>query len=100
MSTKQRLSASVDAELIAAAEEAVAHGKAASVSAWVNEALRLKIEHDRRLSALRSFVAAYELEHGEISQEEMHMATRRARARAISARALPPAKRKRAGRAK
>ncbi|MDN5870425.1 MAG: hypothetical protein L0H73_06860 [Nitrococcus sp.] len=98
MSTKQRLSASVDPELIAAAEEAVAHGKAASVSAWVNEALRLKIEHDRRLSALTSFVAAYELEHGEISQEEIHMATRRARA--ISARALPPAKRKRAGRAK
>ncbi len=51
MSTKERLSASVDAELIAVAQEAVAQGHAESVSAWVNEALRLKAEQDRRLAS-------------------------------------------------
>jgi hypothetical protein len=82
--SKVRLSASVDADLIAAAESAVARGRLDSVSAWVNEALRMKAEQDRRLEALAAFVAAYEQEHGEISQEEMRGAARRARARALS----------------
>ncbi len=83
---KVRLSASVDADLVAAAETAVAHGRLESVSAWVNEALRLKVEKDRRLEALAAFVAAYEAEHGEITREEMRAAARRASARARSGR--------------
>ena len=67
MSTKQRLSASVDAELVAVAQDAVAEGHAESISAWVNDALRLKAGHDRRLAALDYFLAAYEAEHGEIT---------------------------------
>ncbi len=47
MSGKERLSASVDRELVAVAQEAVERGQAESVSAWVNEALRLKAGHDR-----------------------------------------------------
>jgi Arc/MetJ-type ribon-helix-helix transcriptional regulator len=74
---KVRLSASVDADLVAAAEAAVARGRLESVSAWVNEALRAKAEHDRRLEALGAFVAAYEREHGEITPEEMRAAARR-----------------------
>jgi Arc/MetJ-type ribon-helix-helix transcriptional regulator len=89
MSVKERLSASVDAELIAAAQEAVAHGRAESVSAWVNEALRLKADHDRRLAALDEFLAAYEAEHGEITEQEMRDATRRARAGAVVVRGHP-----------
>jgi hypothetical protein len=77
---KVRLSASVDADLLAAAEAAVARGHLESVSAWVNEALRAKAEHDRRLEALGAFVATYEAKHGEISAEEMRAATRGARA--------------------
>jgi hypothetical protein len=42
MSPKVRLSASVDADLVAAAEAAVASGRSGSVSAWVNDALELK----------------------------------------------------------
>jgi hypothetical protein len=38
MSTKRRLSASVDAELMAVAQEAVTEGHAESISAWVNDA--------------------------------------------------------------
>lgn len=86
MIKKQRLSASVDAELIEAAERAVPRG--GTLSAWVNDALRLKLEHDRRLAALAAFIAAHEAEHGEITEEEMQAASRRARGRAVPARSL------------
>lgn len=86
MNGKQRLSASVDADLIAAAERAAATGQVATVSAWVNDAMRLKLDHDRRLQALASFVADFEAEHGEITKEEMADAAREARRRATSVR--------------
>ena len=89
MSAKERLSASVDADLVAVAQEAVAAGQAESVSAWVNEALRLKVAHDRRLRALDEFVAAFETEHGEITEAEMSEAARRARGRAVVVRGEP-----------
>ncbi len=89
MSTKQRLSASVDAELVAMAQEAVAAGQAENVSAWVNDALRLKADHDQRLRAVDEFLAAYEAEHGEITDEEIREATRSARGRAVVARGQP-----------
>ena len=40
--------------------EAVTGGHAESISAWVNDALRLKADHDRRLQALDGFLAAWE----------------------------------------
>lgn len=86
--SKVRLSASVDADLVAAAEAAVSRGRLESVSAWVNEALRAKAEHDRRLDALGALVTAYEAEHGEISAEEMQAAARRARLRAVKVPAV------------
>jgi len=86
MTVKRRLSATVDAELIDAGHAAVAAGDAENVSAWVNDALRLKMQHDRRLKALDSFIAAYEAEHGEITEEEMAAAARRARERAVVVR--------------
>ena len=89
MSAKERLSASVDADLVAVAQEAVAQGRADSVSAWVNEALRLRVAHDRRLRALDEFVAAFEAEHGEITEAEMSEAARRARGRAVVVRGEP-----------
>ena len=93
MSSKQRLSASVDAELVAVAQEAVAQGQAESMSAWVNDALRLKADHDRRLRALDDFLAAYEAEHGEITEEEMREAARSARGRAVVVRGAPEPRR-------
>ena len=74
---------------MAAAQEAVAQGRAESVSAWVNEALRLKAAHDRRLRALEEFVAAFEAGHGEITEAEMREAARRARGRAVVVRGEP-----------
>src|SRR5215472_13237338 len=86
MTGKERLSASVDADLISVAQAAVARGRAESVSAWVNDALRLKADHDRRLAALDEFLAGYEAEHGEITEQEMADAARRARSRAVVVR--------------
>jgi Arc/MetJ-type ribon-helix-helix transcriptional regulator len=89
MSGKERLSASVDAGLVAVAQEAVARGQAESVSAWVNDALRLKADHDRRLRAIDDFLAAYEAEHGPVTDEEIRDAVRRARGRAVVVRGDP-----------
>lgn len=93
MSSKQRLSASVDAELVAVAQDAVTEGHAESISAWVNDALRLKADHDRRLQAVDEFLAAYEAEHGEITEEDMRDAARRARGRAVVVRGKPEERR-------
>jgi hypothetical protein len=87
----------VDAELVAAAERAVRGGRADTVSAWVNDAMRLKQEHDRRLEALASFIEAYEAEHGEITADEMRSAARRARSRARTARTVGATRPKRRG---
>ena len=89
MSGKERLSASVDAGLVAVAQDAVARGQAESVSAWVNDALRLKADHDRRLRALDDFLAVYEAEHGPVTEEEIRDAARRARGRAVVVRGDP-----------
>jgi hypothetical protein len=86
VSGKVRLSASVDAELLAAAEAAAKRGEAETVSAWVNDAMRLKLDHDRRIKGLASFIAAFEAERGEITNEELAWAGREARRRARSVR--------------
>ena len=92
--TKHRLSASVDSELLAAAEHAVAEGLAENISAWVNAAMRRQVEHERRMGALRDFVAAYESKHGTITDDEIAAATRRARSRAIVVRGSTPKRRR------
>ncbi len=86
MSTKQRLSASVDSGLLASAHAAVAAGRADSVSAWVNDALRRQLEHERRLAALAGYLTAYEAERGEIGEEEMLTAVRQAESRSVAVR--------------
>ena len=90
MKPKRRLSASVDAHLLAAATAAARRGQVSTLSAWVNDALRLKVEHDQRLQALKAFVEAFEAEHGEITSEEIENATRRASHRAIVVRSVAP----------
>lgn len=83
---KRRLSASVDRDLLEAAQRAVDEGRHDSVSGWVNEALRQQADRDARLRALNEFIAAYEAEHGEISPGEIQDATRKARQRAVVVR--------------
>src|SRR5687768_1672957 len=86
MTGKYRLSASVDVAVMSVAQAAVAAGRAANVSAWVNEALHRQAEHDRRMQALDQFLHTYEAEHGVITEEEIAAASRRARSRALVVR--------------
>jgi hypothetical protein len=88
----------VDADLLQTAQEAVKAGHAESLSAWVNDALRLKADHERRMAALDAFVTAYEAEHGVITGDEIDGALHRARGRAVVVRSSPPAKRSRSRR--
>jgi hypothetical protein len=90
MSSKQRLSASVDIGVLTAAREAVSDGRATNISAWVNEALHRQAEHDRRMRALDQFLSAYESEHGSITDEEIEDASRRSRGRALIVRGKRP----------
>jgi len=83
MTTRERLSVTIEADLLEAGRVAVAEGRAESLSAWVNGALRRQADHDRRMKALDEFLDGYEAEHGDITEQEMEAATRRARARAV-----------------
>ncbi|CAN5908572.1 hypothetical protein BH23ACT10_BH23ACT10_38500 [soil metagenome] len=86
---RERLSATVEADLLAAGRAAVADGRAENLSAWVNAALRRQADHDRRIRALDDFLELYEAEHGVITDDEIRQATRRTRARAVVVRAAP-----------
>lgn len=80
-SRKERLTVTVDPDLVSAGNDAVAAGRAPSLSAWVNLALSERAAKDRRLRAMADAVTAYEAEHGVISAQEM-AAQRRADQRA------------------
>lgn len=88
--TRDRLSATVAAELLEAGRAAVAEGRAPNLSAWVNDALVRQVDHDRRMRALDAFIHRYEAEHGTITEEEMRDAARRARSRAVVVRTADP----------
>jgi hypothetical protein len=88
------LSATVEARLLDAGRAAVAQGRAPTLSAWVNDALRRQADHDLRMAALDEFLAAYEAEHGRITDDELRRATGNARARATVVRSPPPATRR------
>ena len=84
---KQRLTISLDQGLVDAAAAAVASGRADSVSAWVSDALAERVANERRLDALGVAIAAYEAEHGVITDEELADQVRRDRDAAAAVRA-------------
>jgi len=100
MTGRRRLSATVEADLLAAGRSAVAEGRAESLSGWVNAALARQTEHDRRMKALDEFLRAYEAEHGEITASEIREATRLTRGRAVVVRGRPAERRRAAPRRK
>ncbi len=71
MVAKQRLTVTVDPELIDAGQRAVDAGEADSVSAWVSAALAEKVDRDRKLASLAAVIADFEAEHGEITNDEI-----------------------------
>ncbi len=86
MTTKKRLTVTVDDVLVTEGQRAVEAGRADSVSGWVNAALVEKIERDRRLASLADAIAAYEAEFGEITTEEIEAQRRLDRERATVVR--------------
>ena len=68
---KERMTITVDAELVEAGNRAVKAGRADSLSSWVNDALAERELRDRRLSGLAAAIAAYEREHGAFTDDEL-----------------------------
>jgi Arc/MetJ-type ribon-helix-helix transcriptional regulator len=84
--TKRRISVSVDDDLVEEGERAVADGAAASLSAYVNDALKSHSDYHRRRRAFKEAYAIYEAEHGTITEEEREEILRKMRERAIVVR--------------
>ncbi len=89
------MTVTVDGDVFEAGHRAVAAGLAASLSAWVNEALLARTARDRRLRALGEAISQYESKQGEISLGEMEAQQRGDRAGAVVVRGrgrqAPPA---------
>lgn len=83
---KQRLTVTVDPELVEAGQRAVESGHAESVSGWVSAALEDKVRRDRKLALLATAVADYEQELGEITADEIHAQQRADREDAVVVR--------------
>jgi hypothetical protein len=84
--SKERLTVTVDSELIEAATQAVTEGRVASLSGWVNLALAERAAKERRLRAPADAVAAYEHEFGEMTPAELAGQERADRRNAIAVR--------------
>ncbi len=80
------MTVSVDEAVATAAAAAVAEGRADSVSAWVNDALVVKVAGDRRRDALADAVSAYEADEGELTAGELAGQARADRDEAASRR--------------
>jgi hypothetical protein len=86
MRTKERLTVTVDSELIEAANQAVAEGQVTSLSGWVDLALSERADKERRLRALAEAIAAYEGRFGKITAAELASQERADRRNAIAVR--------------
>jgi hypothetical protein len=69
--SKERVTVTIDSELLEAANRAVAEKRVASLSGWVNVALAERAAKEKRLRALAEAVAHYEGEFGPMSPAEL-----------------------------
>jgi len=83
---KERLTVTVDRDLLVAGNEAVVAGRAASLSAWVSGALADRVATERRLAAMQDAVARYEADFGLITEREMATQARADRETAVVVR--------------
>src|SRR5262245_37089696 len=68
---KTRVTVTIDPILVRAATDAVAEGRAESLSGWVNLALTERASKEQHLRAMSAAIAAYEAEHGAITTDEI-----------------------------
>ena len=94
---KERLTVTVDRALVEAGDEAVAEGRAESLSAWVNRALAERVARERQLSAMAGAIAEYEAKFGVLTDEELAGQARADRKAAVVVRG-PAGRRTRARR--
>lgn len=95
---KERLTVTVDPELVDAGNEAVAAGRADSLSGWVNAALVDRVARDRRLEGLSAAIVNYEADFGEITREEIASLRRSDRENAVVVRGRRPSSTRKPGR--
>jgi hypothetical protein len=84
--TKERVTLTLDRDLVEAAGQAVRSGRADSLSGWINQALSEKVARERRLRGLAAAVAAYESEFGKITEAEIDAQRRADRSDALVVR--------------
>jgi Arc/MetJ-type ribon-helix-helix transcriptional regulator len=87
---KTRLTVTVDAPLVRAGQRAVKAGRAASLSAWVNEALAQYAADVRRREAAEEALGWYEKKHGAFTADELQQIRRDDRENAIVVRGRRP----------
>jgi hypothetical protein len=83
---KERLTVTVDLELIAVGNAAVKRGLADSLSAWVNAAMAERADRDQKVQAMAEAIASYEDEFGEITAGEIAAQRRSDRSNSIVVR--------------
>jgi hypothetical protein len=88
---KERLTITVDAAVLRAGNEAVAAGRAESLSGWVNLAMTERAAKERRLQAMAEALALYERDFGTISDAELVAQERADRSQALVVRGRPRA---------
>jgi hypothetical protein len=84
--TKERLTVTVDPELVKAGDRAVRAGLAESLSAWVNAALVHQVQRDAQRRAANEAIAAYEAEFGAITDADVRAVEERDRREARARR--------------
>ena len=84
---KCRVTITVDQDVADEVAAAVEAGPGGSVSAWVAEAMRERLERDQRLAMLSALLDDYEAEHGVLTDDEVAEQVQRDRDAAAATRA-------------
>jgi hypothetical protein len=80
---KQRVTVTLDPDLVRAGSRAVSRGDASSLSEWVSRGLVNLVAEERRLAAMDEAIAMYEARHGKFTEEELAEQRRADRENAI-----------------
>ncbi|MYH95350.1 MAG: hypothetical protein F4129_02460 [Acidimicrobiia bacterium] len=68
---KERVTITVEVDLLNHAKSVVQAGICRSVSEWIGQAMAEQLAKDDRLAALDEWIAEFEAEHGPITDEEI-----------------------------
>jgi len=84
---KQRVTITIELDLLEEAQAAVNQGRCRSLSQWIGEAIADQLDKERRLALLGELIAEYEEEHGVITEEAMEERIRKDKEAAAAIRA-------------